>query len=128
MGRQARSSEIVRKQESLALRMLKQADSDSVQVDIQLDIFDKVSKWVSISNKLEGQEETDIDRFKRRISGEGEADKPKHYPPSRRPKGWKPPEQPGPRLAALKGRLPAGDVSGTSRDSSGSGSADSDAA
>ena len=35
--------------------MLKQADSNDVQVDIQLDIFDKVSKWVSISNKLEDQ-------------------------------------------------------------------------
>ena len=129
MGRQARSSEIVRKQEALALRMLKQADADNTAVDIQLDVFDKVSKWVSISNKLEDQGESRIDDFKRRITGEGETDKPKHYPPSRRPKGWKPPDPaPGPRLAALKGRLPAGHAGGTGGDSGRGSSPDSDAA
>ena len=129
MGRQARSSEIVRKQESLALRMLKQADSNDVQVDIQLDIFDKVSKWVSISNKLEDQGESRIDDFKRRITGEGEVDKPKHYPPSRRPKGWKPTaDPPGPRLAALKSRLPGANVGSTVSDSPGGSVKDSDAA
>ena len=128
MGRQARSSEIVRKQESLALRMLKQADSNDVQVDIQLDIFDKVSKWVSISNKLEDQGESRIDDFKRRITGEGEVDKPKHYPPSRRPKGWKPTEPPGPRLTALKNRLPGANAGGTGSDSGSGSQSDSDAA
>ena len=128
MGRQARSSEIVRKQESLALRMLKQADADATAVDIQLDVFDKVSKWVSISNKLEDQGESRIDDFKRRITGEGEADKPKYYPPSRRPKGWKPPEAPGPRLAALKSRLPGANAGSAVGDSTSDSSQDTDAA
>ena len=123
------ASVVGRDDRALALRMLKQADSNDVQVDIQLDIFDKVSKWVSISNKLEDQGESRIDDFKRRITGEGEVDKPKHYPPSRRPKGWKPPsDPPGPRLAALKSRLPGANAGGTGGDSGSGSQSDSDAA
>ncbi len=77
MGRQARDTVIVHRQEKLALRLLDRAlmEQDEVGVDVQLDVFAQVGKWVAIKNKLGDLEETDIDRFKQRIAGETPAPK-----------------------------------------------------
>jgi hypothetical protein len=67
----ARGVLIVRRQEKLAERLLDRAlePIDGVEPDliVQLDVFEKIGKWVSIKNRLEDQGETQIDAFKRRI-------------------------------------------------------------
>jgi hypothetical protein len=73
-GRQSRDTVIIHRQEVLALRLLdramEQVNNGEIPIDVQLDVFEKVGKWVSIKNRIEDTEETDIDRFKRRIAGE----------------------------------------------------------
>ena len=125
MSRITRHEEIIRKQEALALTMLKASDQPGITIDVQLDVFDKVGRWVAIKNKLEDEGAGAINDFKRRIQGED--NQPKHYPPNRRPKGWVAPEPKQPRLDALKGRLPHAAVprgdDGDSGDSGDEGSA-----
>ena len=66
-----RSTYIIRRQEKLAERLLDRALEANAGVEpdlvIQLDIFEKIGKWVSIKNRIEDQEETQIASFKRRI-------------------------------------------------------------
>ena len=65
---------ITRRQEKLAERLLDRAlePINGVEPDlvVQLDVFEKVGKWIAIKNRLEDQGETQIDSFKRRIHGE----------------------------------------------------------
>jgi len=74
-GHEKRSTLIIRRQEALGLKLLDYALTPNSQgqeksVDILLDVFEKVGKWVSIKNRLDDQGETQIDEFKRRIHGE----------------------------------------------------------
>ena len=118
----ARGIVIVRRQEKLAERLLDRAlepidaKGTEIAIEIQLDVFDKIGKWVSIKNRLEDQGETQIDDFKRRIHAkEVEA---------RQGRGHR-----ADRLEALKSRLPdrsAGDNGGDSDDSGGEVPADAE--
>ena len=113
-GRINRNEDIIRKQEALAVRLLERVNKDEITIDIQLDVFEKVGRWVAIRNKVEDQEETRIDVFKRRIHGEeGEVDFGKEYPRSRYPKGYKPRQ---PRLEALRNRVSGKDDGHTDGD------------
>jgi len=123
-GRITRAEEIVRKQEALALRILGRVDNEEAQLDVQLDAFEKIGKWVAIKNKLEDDGAGDINRFKERIQGAPD----RHYAPSRRPKGWTPPDEPKPRLEALRARLPHGRSGGVDGDSGDTGDEASTAA
>ena len=124
MGRITRAEEIRRKQETLAIKMQEKALAEDALIDTMLDVFDRVTKWAAVSNKLEDQGESDIDKFKRRINGESETDK--HISPSRRPKGYVEPAPRTPRLDALKGRLPTGSAGSSERGGDGAvGEADS---
>jgi hypothetical protein len=118
VGQITRNEKIIRLQEALALRMLEKVNKDETTLDLQLDTFEKVGKWVAIRNKVEDQEETQIDRFKRRIAGEDETSEGKQYPPSRRPKGYKPRQ---PRLEALRSRVSGANDSSSIGDSNGTG-------
>ena len=74
-GHEKRSTLIIRRQEALGLKLLDHALNPNSQgqeksIDILLDVFEKVGKWVSIKNRLDDQGETQIDEFKRRIHGE----------------------------------------------------------
>ena len=119
MGRITRNEEIVRKVEALALDMLKKGSERDTNIDLKMDIFEKVTKWVAVKNKLEGDDAGGIADYKRRLHGESETDK--HYSPSRRPRGKSEPVG-GPRLEAIKSRLPradGGDDDGDSGDTGG---------
>jgi hypothetical protein len=88
---------ITRRQEKLAERLLDRAleFKDGIEPDlvVQLDVFEKVGKWIAIKNRLEDQGETQIDSFKRRIHGEeAQADKGRTHRAD--------------RLEALKSKLP----------------------
>ncbi len=114
MGRLAREAHILHRQELLALRLLDRSLPEKGQepgIDIQLDVFEKVGKWVAIKNKIADMEETDIDRFKQRINGtEVKA------PQSRTRR------ESTERLDAIKARLPArgdGNLGGSGDDSVG---------
>lgn len=117
VGRLAREHHIVHRQELLALKLLDAVlpeKGPAPPIDVQLDVFEKVGKWVHIKNKLGDLEETDIDRFKRRINGT-EIETPK----SRRAERIDRAAQE--RLDAIKSRLPHGGSSGTDSDSGDSG-------
>jgi hypothetical protein len=93
----ARSVLIVSRQEKLAERLLDRAleIKEGVEPDliVQLDVFEKIGKWISIKNRLEDQGETQIDSFKRRIHAqEAEASQGRRHNTD--------------RLEALKQRLP----------------------
>jgi len=118
----SRHAQIIRKQEALALTMLEKADKTDITIDIQLDVFDKVGRWVAIKNKLEDEGAGGINDFKRRITGETDSDR--RSAKRNRAPGATPESRP--RLEALKGRLPtagAGGADGNSRDPGGEGSA-----
>ena len=87
-GYSSRAATIIHRQEELAIRLLDRAldheparrrERDKIPenepaIDIQLDVFEKVGKWVSIKNKLDEIGETQIDHFKRRIAAESKTD------------------------------------------------------
>jgi hypothetical protein len=111
-GRQSRDTVIIHRQEILALRLLDRVlerveNTPEIAIDIQLDVFEKVGKWVSIKNRIEDTEETDIDRFKKRISGEA--------PPAQSRKRRESSDTE--RLAEIKARLPHRGHSGTDSNS-----------
>lgn len=68
-GRPPNIQNVIRRQESLALNLLAEALDRNVSVDIKLDIFDRVSRYLAVKNRINDNEETDIDRFKARIHG-----------------------------------------------------------
>jgi len=66
---------MIHRQEALGLVLLDRAlglkvAGEEIPIDVQLDVFEKVGKWVSIKNRLDDVGETQIDEFKRRIHGE----------------------------------------------------------
>ena len=127
MGRITRNEEIVRKQEALALAMLDSVQAEKVNIDVKLDVFDRVTKWIATKNKLENDDGGGIADYKRRLHGEpGAADK--HYPPSRRPRGRADQPTGGPRLDAIKSRIPGTNDGGSDGDSGDSGGEDTVAA
>ena len=74
-GKMKRSTVMVHRQEALGLKLLDRAldpkvSGEEIGIDVMLDVFEKIGKWVSIKNRLEDQGETQIDEFKRRIHGE----------------------------------------------------------
>ena len=114
-GRMRRDMLILHRQEALAIRLLDRALSkppaegqvelkDEVAIDIQLDVFDKVARWIAVQNRLTEIEETQIDDFKRRIHGDykGEAHQKRAYEP----------DDGGSTLRRLKARLPSANVGG----------------
>ena len=103
MARISRHAQIILKQEALALDLLAEAGK-SDNLDMKMDLFEKVGKWVWIKNKLEDDGAGDINRFKERIGADTEE---RRYPPSRRPKGYTEPPAKQPRLAALRSRVSA---------------------
>ena len=92
--KESRNSLIIRSQEKLALDLLDLALKPEITADIKLDVFDKVGRWVAIKNRVEETEETDIDRFKRRIQGETQTLKGRRGDSS--------------RLDAIRAKLPSG--------------------
>ena len=112
-----RAQSIINKQEALAIRILERVDNGEAQLDVQLDAFEKIGKWVAIKNKLEDDGAGDINRFKERIQGTPD----RHYSPSRRPKGWIAPDESKPRLEAIRTRLSYGDPGGVDGDSGDTG-------
>ena len=114
-----RAQSIINKQEALAIRILERVDNGEAQLDVQLDAFEKIGKWVAIKNKLEDDGAGDINRFKERI--QTQASENRHYSPSRRPKGWVDPDEHKPRLEAIRTRLSYGDTGGVDGDSGDSG-------
>ncbi len=110
MGRITKAETIIRRQEDLAARLLDRAleatGADEVGVDVQLDVFEKVGKWVAIKNRIEDQGESQINDFKRRIQGETKASEGRTHRPTR-----------AERLEALKERLPDRSNGSPNRDS-----------
>ncbi len=113
MGRITKAETIIRRQEDLAARLLDRAleatGADEIGVDVQLDVFEKVGKWVAIKNRIEDQGESQINDFKRRIQGETKAAESRTHRPTR-----------AERLEALKSKLPDRSNSGNERNSGGS--------
>lgn len=113
-GRPFTIQSIIRRQENLAMDLLDNALAANVPVDIKLDVFDRVSKYLAVKNRIEDQEETDIDRFKKRIHGtETEAPKGRKL----RAERVTAPE----RLAGIKEKLSGGGHSGPDGNSGDSG-------
>jgi len=113
VGREKRSNIIVHRQEALAVRLLDRSlpqAGEEPGIDVQLDVFEKVGKWVAIKNRLTDLEESDIDRFKARIHGETKAAQSR----ARRTRAEA--NEPS-RLDAIKARLPNGGDSGDDGDS-----------
>ena len=88
--------------EALAITMLDRVDGkdDKVTLDLKLDVFERVGKWIAIKNKLENDDGGGIADYKRRLAGETD----KHYPPSRRPRRGE--EVGGRALKSIKSRIP----------------------
>lgn len=113
-GRPHSMTTLIRRQENLALKLLDEALDPKVTVDIRLDVFDRVSRYLAVKNRITDAEETDIDRFKARI----------HGPQAQTPQGRRAPRETvaGPKdLAGIKSKLSGGDGPGSSRDSDGTG-------
>lgn len=123
MGTISRNQRIVNSMEALALDLLKRAEGPKVAIDVQMDVFDRIGKWIAIKNKLENDDGGGIAEYKRALAGEAHK-----HPTARRSRGR--PDQPtgGAALAALKSRIPSADDGGSSGDSGGSGSEDTAAA
>lgn len=119
MSAVTRATRIISGQEELALRILGRVSNENAALDVQLDAFEKIGKWVAIKNRLEDDGAGDINRFKERIQGAAAQDR--HYSPSRRPKGWVDPNTTPPRLEQLKNRLPRPDDGGDDGNSDTSG-------
>jgi len=111
MGLRSRNETIVHKQEQLALTMLERASKPEVSVDVQLDVFDKISRWVAVKNKLENDDGGGIAEYKRQLF-EGASDTP-----ARRSRARKDAATGGARLEAIKSRLPGADDGGADGDS-----------
>lgn len=107
-----RSSKIIAQQEALALILLERSRREDAQIDLQLDVFEKVGKWVSIKNRIEDDGDSRISDFKSRILGKGEADSGEAGGP-----GAPARKQSTPYLDAIKSRLSTGDDSRTDGDS-----------
>ena len=82
MGRINRHDEIIKKQEELALEMLGKVlgksgtDEEKIPLDLKMDIFEKIGKWVAIKNKLENDDGNGIADYKSRLrEAEGVSDK-----------------------------------------------------
>lgn len=98
MGRPVKAESIVRVMDELALKMLskvKETEGNTGLTD-QMDVFEKVAKWVAVKNKLENDDGDGIASYKNRIYGA--PDKPEKRPA---------PTNGGERLAAIKSRLPS---------------------
>ena len=106
-----KSSQVIAKMETLALNLLGKANEDDALLDTKLDVFEKMTKWVAVKNKLEDDGAGGIADYKRRLQGA-----PDKHPP-RRSRG----ETGGDRLAAIKSRLPVADDGGIDGDSGGAG-------
>ena len=115
----ARNVTIIHRQEALAMRLLARAldatnSGDEAALDVQLDVFEKVGKWVSIKNKLEEIGDTQLNSFKRRIhAAAGEASE------NRTRRAAAEPEAGGPALKRLQKRLPTAANGGADGDSNG---------
>lgn len=113
MARISRNEQIVHRMEALALDMLE--GTKDVNLDIKMDVFERVGKWVSIKNKLENQDGGDIRDYKRILHGESEIDK---HPAAARRSGRKHAvPNGGSRLEAIKSRIPKDDAGDTDGDS-----------
>ena len=110
-----RAAQIVHKQEALALCLLERAAGKKINIDVQMDVFDRIAKWVAIKNKLENDDGGGIADYKRALAGE--ADK---RPPRR---SWSRKGQPsgGARLDEIKSRIPGADDGGDDGDSGAAG-------
>ena len=120
MARISRHAQIILKQEALALDLLAAA-AKSDNLDMKMDLFEKVGKWVWIKNKLEDDGAGGIADYKRRLHSESsETDK---HPAARRSR----PAQAngGSRLDAIKSRIPQSNDGSSSRHGSHSGDEDS---
>lgn len=112
MGRPVKAESIVRKMDDLAFNMLEKvnpvqsAEKGSIGLTDQMDVFEKVAKWVAVKNKLENDDGDGIAGYKNRIYGEA----PK---PERKAK----PTNGGERLAAIKANLPTANGGDTDGDS-----------
>lgn len=115
MARISRHTQIILKQEELALVLLQEAKNcDSL--DLKMDLFEKIGKWVWIKNKLEDDGAGGIADYKRRLHAEsGETDK---HPAARRSRSAE--QNGGSRLNAIKSRLPNGSNGGLVGNSDGS--------
>lgn len=119
-GKYTREEIIIRRQEELAIRLLDRAlvktttpsPPDEPHIDVQLDVFERVGKWVGIKNRLDQQgEETQLDSFKRRINAESTtAQKRAHQP-----------DTGGTALRRLQARLPDASAGGDGGDRDDSG-------
>ena len=120
MARTSRHSQIVLKQEELALDLLKEAKTcDSL--DLKMDLFEKVGKWVWIKNKLEDDGAGGIADYKRRLHAESsETDK---HPAARR--SGRQVANGGSRLDAIKSRIPGAASADADSDSGSGGGEDS---
>ena len=119
MTRISRHAQIILKQEALALDLLAEA-SKSDNLDMKMDLFEKVGKWVWIKNKLEDDGAGGIADYKRRLHAESsETDK---HPAARRSRGAE--QNGGAKLDAIKSRIPKSDAIGTHGTRSDSGDED----
>ena len=102
MGRPIKAESIVRKMDDLAYGMLEKVnptdakDKGTIGLTDQMDVFEKVAKWVAVKNKLENDDGDGIASYKSRIYGAPDK-------PEKRPK----PTNGGERLAEIKSRLPS---------------------
>ena len=119
MARQSRNDQIVSKMEALALTMLERVggQDEKITLDLRMDVFERVGKWIAIRNKLENDDGGGIADYKRRLHGEGAADK---HPAGARRSG-RAGETGGARLAAIKSRIPAANAGGDDGDSGAAG-------
>ena len=120
-----KSSQVIAKMETLALNLLGKANEEDALLHTKLDVFEKMTKWVAVKNKLEDEGAGDINRFKERIGADTEE---RRFPPSRRPKGYQPPAAKQPRLEALRSRVSATGDGGADGGSGNSGDKDTAAA
>ena len=120
MARISRHAQIILKQEALALDLLKSAETcDSL--DMKMDLFERIGKWVAIKNKLEDDGAGGIADYKRRLHAEqSETDQ---HPAARRP-GHGAQANGGARLNAIKSRIPRSDDAGADGDRRGGGGED----
>jgi hypothetical protein len=110
----SRAAQIITGQEQLALILLQKSKEEAATLDMQLDVFEKVGKWVSIKNRIEDDGDSRITDFKSRIlGGKSEADTGAAGGPGA------PRKQSTPYLDAIKSRLSPADGNGTDGNSGG---------
>ena len=108
MGRPIKAESIVREMDDLAFKMLNKVKlvEGTTGLTDQMDVFEKVAKWVAVKNKLENDDGDGIASYKSRIYGAPDK-------PEKRPK----PTNGGERLAEIKSRLPSASSGDTDGDS-----------